>query len=144
MFFKVISIFLSSFSVVSYFTIPVITFASAYFSNRLHALSIAIYVLFESNPFSNLKLASLLKIFLDVILTFTGLNIADSIIIFFVFSVISVSSPPITPARPTVSLSVAMTISSSLKVLSWPSNVVSFSFSFAILTTNLFPSLSES
>ena len=138
------SISLSFLLVVSYVIVPVTTFPPAYFSSKAHALSIAIYVLFGSNPFSNLLLASLLNIFLDVNLTFTESNIADSIIIFFVSGSTSVSSPPITPARPTPCVLSAITISSELNVLSILSNVVNFSPSSAILTTNLFPSLSAS
>jgi len=144
MFLNVISIFLSSLFVLSYTTVPVTTFPPAYFSSNAHALSIAIYVLFESSPFSNLLLASLLIIFLDVNLTFTESKIADSIIIFWVSFSTSVSSPPITPARPTPCVPSAITILSTLNVLSILSSVVSFSPSSAILTTNLFPSLSAS
>ena len=143
-FLKVISISLSFTSVLSYTTVPVTTFPSAYFSNNLHALSAAIYVLLGSKPFSNLLLASLLKIFLDVSLIFTESKIAASIITFCVSFSTSVSSPPITPARPTPCVLSAITISSLLKVLSILSSVVSFSPSSAILTTSLFPNLSAS
>ena len=131
----VILIILSSFSVVSYLAISPTTSPLAYFSNKWHALSIAINVLFGSNPFSNLLLASLLNIAFDVLLTFTLSNIADSIIMFLVLSVISVSNPPITPAKPIVFSPSEITISSVFKSLSIPSSVVNFSPSFAILTS---------
>ena len=130
--------------VTSYLAVPVTTVPPAYSSNSLQALSIAIVVLSGSIPFSNLLLASLLKIFFDVFLIFTESNIADSIIIFFVSGSTSVSRPPITPARPTPCVLSAITISSADNVLSTLSSVVSFSPSSAILTTNLFPSLSAS
>ena len=63
---------------------------------------------------------------------------------FLVFSSTSVSNPPITPASPTPCVLSAITISSDVNVLSILSNVVSFSLSSAILTTNLFPNLSAS
>ena len=125
-------------SVVSYLASPPTIVASAYFSSKLHDLSIAIYVLFESKPFSNLLLASLLNISFAVFLTFTGSNIADSIIIFLVVSVISVSKPPITPANPIAFSPSDITISSGFNVLSMLSNVVNFSSCFAILTS-IFP-----
>ena len=128
----------------SYSTVPVTTVPPAYSSNSLQALSIAIVVLSGSNPFSNLLLASLLTIFFDVFLTFTESKIADSIMIFFVSGSTSVSSPPITPARPTPCVASAITISSLVNVLSTLSNVVNFSPSSAILTTSLFPNLSAS
>ena len=121
------SITFSSFSVLSYLHIPDSIVASAYCSNNLQALSIAMYVLFGSIPFSNLLLASLLNIFLDVFLTLTESNIADSITTFFV-----VFSP------------FEITISFSSKVLSVSSNVVSFSPFSAILTCRQFPNLSAS
>ena len=135
MFLAVISIFLSSLLVVSYLAISSTISASAYFSKRLHDLSIAIYVLFESNPFSNLLLASLLNIEFDVLLTFTESNMAASIMIFFVLFVISVSNPPITPANPIALSPSEITMSSDFRVLSISSNVVSFSPSSAILTS---------
>ena len=122
---------------VSYFSNPPTISAPAYFCNKLQDLSIAIYVLFGSNPFSNLLLASLLSISFDVILIFTGLKIADSIIIFFVFVVTSVSKPPITPANPIAFSPSDITMFSSDKILSIPSSVVSFSPFFAILTSSL-------
>ena len=128
----------------SYLHIPFLTFPSAYFSSNSQALSIAIYVFLGSKPFSNLLLASLLTIFFDVFLTLTPSKIADSIITFFVSFTTSVSSPPITPASPTAFSFVAITISFSSKILSWLSRVTNFSFSFAILTTIVFPKLSAS
>ena len=80
-------------------------------------------------------LASLLNIAFDVLLIFTESNIAASIIIFFVLSVISVSNPPITPAKPIAFVPSEITISSDFNVLSMLSNVVNFSPSFAILTS---------
>ena len=139
-----ISISFSLLLVTSYLSIPLQTFAPAYFSSKLQALSIAIYVLAGSKPFSNLLLASLLKILFDVFLTFTESNIADSIITFLVVASTSVFNPPITPARPTAFVPSVITISSLVKVLSWLSNVVNFSPSSAILTTILFPRLSAS
>ena len=139
-----ISITFSSFFVTSYFTIPVSISASAYFSSNVQALSIAIYVLAGSSPFSNLLLASLLKILFDVFLTFTESNIADSIITFLVVSSTSVSNPPITPAKPIVFVPSVITISSFDNVLSVLSSVVNFSPFSAILTTILLPKLSAS
>ena len=138
------SITFSSFSVLSYLHIPDSIVASAYCSNNLQALSIAMYVLFGSIPFSNLLLASLLNIFLDVFLTLTESNIADSITTFFVVFSTSVESPPITPARPIAFSPFEITISFSSKVLSVSSNVVSFSPFSAILTCRQFPNLSAS
>jgi len=143
-FLNVISIFLSSFWLWSYVHIPSITVPFAYFSNKWQALFIAIYVLFESKPFSNLLLASLLNIFFAVFLTLTPSNIADSIIIFFVCGTTSVSSPPITPANPIDFSLVEITMSFSSNVLSILSNVVSFSPFFAILTIISLFSLSAS
>ena len=137
-----ISITFSSFFVISYFTIPVSISASAYFSSNVQALSIAIYVLAGSSPFSNLLLASLLSILFDVFLTFTESNIADSIITFLVVSSTSVSNPPITPAKPIAFVPSVITISSFDNVLSVLSSVVNFSPFSAILTTILFPKLS--
>ena len=136
-FLNVISIFLSSLLVVSYFAIPPTISASAYFSSIWHARSMARYVLLGSNPFSKRELASLLRIFLEVHLTLIASNIADSMIIFFVVSSISVSSPPITPASPMALVPSDMTISSFDKFLLIPSNVVNSSASFAILTSNI-------
>ena len=118
--------------------------AFAYFSSSAQLLSIAIYVLLGSSPFSNLLDASLLNIFLDVFLIFTLSNIADSIIIFLVLSSTSVESPPITPANPTASFSVEITISFSSNCLFIPSNVINSSFLLAFLTINFPPNLSES
>ena len=136
-FWKDISISLFAKFALSYFAVPPTTSPAAYSSSNLHALSIAMYVLFGSSPFSNLELASLLNIFCDVFLIFTPSNIAASIITFFVLSVISVSSPPITPARPIALSPSEITMSSSDKILSFPSNVDKFSCSFAILTSIL-------
>ena len=134
-FLKAISISLFDKSDLSNLQTPPTTSPSAYSSNSLQALSIAIYVLFGSKPFSNLELASLLKISLEVFLIFTPSNIAASIRTFFVLSVISVSYPPITPASPIAFLPSEITMSSSDKVLSFPSSVVSFSPLLAILTS---------
>ena len=139
-----ISITFSSFFVTSYFTIPVSISASAYFSSNVQALSIAIYVLAGSSPFSNLLLASLLSILFDVFLTFTESNIADSIITFLVVSSTSVSNPPITPAKPIAFVPSVITTSSFDNVLSVLSSVVNFSPFSAILTTILLPKLSAS
>ena len=81
-----ISISFSLFTVLSYLTVPGRIFAPAYSSNSLHALSIAIYVLAGSKPFSNLLLASLLSILFDVFLTLTESKIAASITTFLVSS----------------------------------------------------------
>ena len=140
----VTSTILSSLFVLLYTAIPPSISASAYFWSKWQHLFTAIKVLFGSNPFSNLLLASLLKIFFEVSLTFTGLNIADSITIFLVSFSTSVESPPITPARPIALLESAITISFSDNSLSCSSSVVSFSPFFAILTVNVFPSLSAS
>ena len=104
------------------------------------ALFIALKAISGDKPFSKrLELSVLKPNFLAVKRTLPLLNVAASNTTVFVSSVIPEFAPPITPATATGFSSSAITRLSVFKVLSISSNVVIFSFSFALLTIICFP-----
>ncbi len=99
------------------------------------ALSIALSTFTISISFSKRLDASLLRPrAFEVSLTLPASNLALSKMILVVSDVISVLSPPITPAIPMAFSGSAIISISSVRFLSWPSRVINFSSFLAFLT----------